>query len=302
MTRLPNLDDLRILVLVARTGSLGRAADELGMAQPSVSRRMAGLERTLKVPLLSRSRRGSTLTPSGRVIVDWAAGLLAAADRFSQSVAALAAQKSVTVRAAVSMTIAEHHAPVWVAQLTRTAPEAVVSLMVHNSTEVAQLVESGAADVGFLESPTVRRSLHRRRVAWDHLVVAVAPGHEWADKRRRVSAAELGKARPLVREPGSGTRETLESALARKGIELSAGLVMGSNAALTTAALAGMGPVVLSEVTLADQLSSGQLVRVDVDDLDLRRPLSAVWRRDEPLPEGVLALLKVATESPLTAT
>jgi DNA-binding transcriptional LysR family regulator len=198
------------------------------------------------------------------------------------------------------MTIAEHHAPVWVAQLARTAPEAVVSLMVHNSTEVAQLVESGAADVGFLESPTVRRSLHRRRVAWDRLVVAVAPGHDWADERR-VSAAGLGKARPLVREPGSGTRDTLESALARKGIELTAGLVMGSNAALTTAALAGMGPVVLSEVTLADQLSSGQLVQVDVEDLDLRRPLSAVWRRDEALPDGVLALLKVAAEPPLTA-
>jgi DNA-binding transcriptional LysR family regulator len=248
------------------------------------------------MPVLSRSSRGSTLTPSGQVVVDWAAALLAAADGFTQSVSALAAQKSVTVRAAVSMTIAEHHAPVWVARLARTAPETVVSLMVHNSTDVAQLVESGAADVGFIESPTVRRSLRRRRLAWDHLVVAVPPGHEWAGERR-INAAELGAARPLVREPGSGTRETLEAALARKGIELSTGLVMGSNAALKTAALAGMGPVVLSESTLGGQLSSGQLIRVDVDDLDLRRPLSVVWRRDEALPDGVLALLKVATDT-----
>ena len=99
------------------------------------------------------------------------------------------------------------------AGLDRQAPDAVVSLMVHNSTEVAQLVESGEADIGFLESPTVRRSLRRRRIGWDRLVVAVAPGHEWANRRRALRPADLATGRLLVREVGSGTRETLESAL-----------------------------------------------------------------------------------------
>lgn len=289
--------DLRVLVLVAQTGSIGQAALELGLSQPSVSRRMAGLERALRVPLLTRSPRGTTLTPAGRVVVDWASTLLSAAEQFTRSVTTLHDQQAVTVRAAVSMTIAEHHAPGWVARVGQHAPDAVVSLMVHNSREVAELVESGDADIGFVESPTVRTSLRRRRLGWDELVVAVSPEHEWARRRRPLSADELAAARLLVREPGSGTRETIETALADEGLEMSAGLVMGSNAALRAAALSGMGPVVLSAVALAGELGSGRLVRVPVPGLRLRRPLTAVWRRDEVLPDGVAALLRSASES-----
>jgi DNA-binding transcriptional LysR family regulator len=176
MTR-PDLEDLAVLVLVARTGSIGRAAEELRLSQPSVSRRMAALEKRLRVRLLHRSPRGTTLTPAGQLVVDWAAGLLDAADEFTRSVQALREKGSRAVRAAVSMTIAEHHAPGWVARLH---PDTSVSLLVHNSTEVAELVEAGTAEVGFVESPTVRRSLGRRRVGWDELAIAVPPSHPWA--------------------------------------------------------------------------------------------------------------------------
>jgi DNA-binding transcriptional LysR family regulator len=297
MTRLPDLDDLALLVLVAETGSIGRAAERLGLTQPSVSRRMSALERSLGVGLLSRSRRGTSLTPAGRVVVDWAASLLANAEQFGRSVAALREQRSVTVRASVSMTIAEYHAPGWVAGLDRQAPDVVVSLDVHNSTEVAELVESGAADLGFLESPTIRSSLEARRIGWDRIAVAVAPEHAWARRRRPVTAADLAESRLLVREQGSGTRETLESALVGAGHELTGGVVMGSNSALTSAALAGLGPVVLSELALAAELRSGRLVEVPVEGISLRRPLSAVWRRDEALTEGATTLLRVAAAS-----
>lgn len=293
--RRPDLDDLAVLVLVAKAGSIGQAAAELGLSQPSVSRRMTGLEKTMRVSLLHRTKRGTSLTPTGRVVVDWAATLLAAGDDFTRSVQTLRDQRAVAVRAAVSMTIAEHHAPRWLAKLHSRTPESVVSLMVHNSTEVAELVEAGDADVGFLESPTVRRTLHRRRIGWDRLAVAVLPDHPWATRRRPITAKDLAAVRLLVREPGSGTRETVESALQKEGFEVWPGLVMASNTALKSAALAGIGPVVLSELALATEIAAGQLVRVRVADLPLRRPLTAVWRRDEAPSSGAAALLDVAS-------
>lgn len=292
----PDLDDLAVLVLVARVGSIGQAAAELGLSQPTVSRRMSGLERSLRVSLLHRSRRGTTLTPSGRVVVDWAATLLAAADDFRRSVHTLRDQASVTVRAAVSMTIAEHHAPDWLARLQARSPSTAVSLSVDNSTEVADQVEAGTVEIGFVESPTVRRGLHRRRVGWDRLVVAVAPAHEWASSRRPIAGTDLAAAPLLVREPGSGTRETIERAFARGALTLSPGLVMASNTALKSAAVAGLGAVVVSELALTTELSTGRLVEVDVVGLDLRRPLSAVWRRGSTLSPAAAALLDVALD------
>ena len=295
MSRRPDLEDLDILIRVARAGSIGQAAAELRLTQPSVSRRMARLERSLGVQLLQRSRRGTTLTQSGRVVVDWADGLLSASDDFSRSVDTLREQRAAALRAAVSMTIAEHLAPGWLARLPVHVNKEAISLVVSNSTEVADLVESGRVDIGFLESPSVRSSLGRRRFAWDRLVVAVPPDHEWAARGQPVTAAMLAATPLLVREPGSGTRETIEAALARAGLLLQVGLALASNAALKSSALAGMGPVVLSELALEPETASGTLVALQVSDLDLRRPLSVVWRPNTGLSPPAAALLAVAT-------
>jgi DNA-binding transcriptional LysR family regulator len=294
--RRPDLDDLSVLALIAETGGIGRAALQLGVSQPSISRRMRTLERALGVRVLNRGPTGTSLTPTGRVVVDWASALLASAEDFTRSVEALRDERAGTVRAAVSMTIAEHYAPTWLARLRAVDPGTAVSLTVCNSADVAALVDSGKAEVGFLESPTVRRTLRRRRIGWDFLAVAVHADHEWAKRRRPISVEELALARLLVREPGSGTRETIEGALATKGLTLAVCLEMASNTALKSAALAGMGPVVLSELALGPELLAEQLARVEVSDLQLRRPLNAVWRRDEPPSPGVIALVRAALD------
>lgn len=290
-----DLGDLRTLVLVAETGGIGQAARRLGHSQPTVSRRMTALERRLQVPLLDRGKTGTSLTPAGQVVVDWAARLLGTADDFVRSVELLRQeQAAVAVRVAVSMTIAEHHALRWAGRLGRRSPGTTVSFLVHNSSRVADLVESGEADLGFVESPSVRGSLRRRRVGWDRLQVAVTPEHPWASARDGISPAELAAAPLLVREQGSGTRETLERALARHALRPQPAVEMASNTALRSAALAGMGPVVLSELALTDEVAAGRLVLVAVADLPLRRPLTGVWRKQQRLPAGAAALLSVA--------
>lgn len=282
-----------MLVIVARTGSIGRAAAELGSTQPSVGRRIAALERTMQIQLLQRGPRGSVLTPTGRVVVGWAETLLASSDHFSRSVQAMRNERAGAVRVAVSMTIAEHLAPIWLARMRDRSVDTAVSLAVDNSTRVAEAVENGTADIGFVESPTVRGSLRRRRLAWDALAVAVRPDHLWADGRS-VSPAELAAEPLLVREVGSGTRETLDDALSRHGLTLTTGLTLASNAALKSSALAGIGPVVLSELALNHEFVSGQLVRVAVSTLPLRRPLTAVWLGSEQPSPAAIEFLKVA--------
>jgi len=293
-TRRPDLEDLEVLALVARAGSIGQAAQELRLSQPSVSRRMLALERRLGVTLLHRTKQGTTLTAHGRLVVDWAAELLGAADRFVRSVATLRAEGEVVVRAAVSMTIAEHYAPAWLARLHAGAPGLQVSLSVANSTEVERLVRSGAVELGFIEVPTVPERLRHQQVGADRLVVAVAPGHPWADRDEPVSAAELAAGGVLVREQGSGTRDTLEEALRRHGEVLVPGLVMASNNGLTHAAMAGMGPVALSERALEANLRLGELRAVPLDGVFLLRPLTAVWPVDATLSDAAARLLAAA--------
>lgn len=293
-TSTSDLGDLALLVRVAQLGSLGRVAEEAGLSQPSLSRRMVRLERALRLSLLERGPRGTTLTPAGRVVVDWAEELLGAARRFDESVAALRAHRTSTLRVAASMTIAEHLAPTWLSKLRDLQPDTVVAMSVHNSADVVDAVEHGRADVGFVESPKVRRGLRRRRLVWDTLVVVVAESHPWARRTRPVTASELAAEPLLVREPGSGTRETIDEALAARDLELTTLQVLASNAALKSSALVGIGPAVLSSLAVVDEIGSGRLVALRLRDLDLQRPLSVVWREGAQLPPAADVLVRLA--------
>lgn len=296
-TRLPNLEDLETLVLIAQCGSIGQAAQRLSMSQPHVSRRMSALERRLEVRILERAPTGTSLTPAGRVLVDWAEILLASAQEFTDSVASLRVQEAEAVPVGVSMTIAEHLAPRWLGTLRKTHPTATISLTVSNSAEVVAAVEASRVVMGFVESPVVPPGLRSRRVATDVLAIAVAPGHPW-EHRSAIPVPVLAQTGLLVREPGSGTRETIEHALRGHGTELVPALEMASNTALKAAAASGLGPVVLSRRSIADELLAGRLIQVAVDGLDLNRNFTAIWRTDRPLPTAARALLDVSCTEP----
>ncbi|HEX4702549.1 MAG TPA: LysR family transcriptional regulator [Pseudonocardiaceae bacterium] len=295
MAGMPDVDSLRLLVLVGELGSLGRAAAALRVAQPSASKRLATLERRLGLVLVDRTRRGSVLTPAGVVVAGWAQRVLAELDVLVTGADALRAKRDAQLRVAASMTVAEYLAPAWIGALRRQQPELYVGLQVTNSERVAELVRAGEVDVGFVESPSAPAGLSVRRVATDRLVAVVSPEHPWARRRRPLSAAELAATPLVVREPGSGTRDTVVRALAAAGRTPAVPLVeLGSTTAVRSAVLAGTGPAVISELAVAAELADGRLVRIEVTDVDFDRTLRAVWPAGRRLVGPAAALLTVA--------
>ncbi|OLF11658.1 LysR family transcriptional regulator [Actinophytocola xinjiangensis] len=293
MTTPPDLESLRLLVHVAELGSVGRAARAMGIAQPSATKRLAALERRTGVPLLVRGPQGSTLTADGKLVVAWAATLLAAVGEFTESVSALRSSRSATLRIASSLTIAEALLPRWLSELRVAEPEVHVGLTVTNSTEVARLVLSDDEwDLGFVEGPTLTEGLASKVVGEDRLIVVVAPGHPWSRRRRPVLPAELAATPLVVRETGSGTRETLDRLL-RAHDPVTPQLALGSNAAVTGAAVAGIAPAVLSRHAVETTLAAGSLVEVPVADLRLERRLRAVWPKGRRLSGPAATLLTI---------
>jgi DNA-binding transcriptional LysR family regulator len=154
------------------------------------------------------------------------------------------------------------------------------------------LVLSEEVHLGFVEGLTVARGLASREVAMDRLAVVVAPDHPWVQRRRPIRREELTATPLIVREAGSGTRETVDQVLSRSG-DLDPAeplLELGSNTAVKGAVLAGAGPAVLSWRAVSTELDLGRLVEVHVPKLDLDRRLRAVWPRAHP-PRGPSAAL-----------
>ncbi|MFI7614633.1 LysR substrate-binding domain-containing protein [Nonomuraea terrae] len=294
MTELPDLGSLKLLVDVGQLGSLGQAARAAGIAQPSASKRIARLERRLGLPLIERTPRGSTLTSEGKMVADWAAQVLAAAEELVRAVAAVRRGGAAHLRVAASMTVAEYLVPRWLGEFQNREPAVPVGLDVVNSADVAARVLSGEVELGFVEGPNVPGGLDSRVVGTDRLVVVVAPGHPWARRRTALRGAELAATPLVVREPGSGTRETLDVAFADLQ-RASPRLELGSNSAVKGAAQAGAAPAVLSRYAVEADVATGRLVEVPLAGLNLVRSLRAVWRRGRPLTGSAATLLAIAT-------
>jgi DNA-binding transcriptional LysR family regulator len=294
MSALPDLDSLKLLVDVGELGSLGQAAKAAGIAQPSASKRIVLLERRLGLPLIERTPRGSTLTAEGKMVAGWAAQVLAAAQELMRAVQAVRHGGAAHLRVAASMTVAEYLVPRWLGELQNREPDVQVGLDVVNSTDVAVRVLAGEVELGFVEGPSVAEGLAGRVVGTDRLVVVVAPGHPWARRRTALRGAELAATPLVVREPGSGTRETLDVAF-RDLYRESPRLELGSNSAVKGAAQAGAAPAVLSGYAVEADLATGRLVEVPLAGINLVRSLRAVWRRGRPLTGPAATLLDIAS-------
>jgi DNA-binding transcriptional LysR family regulator len=289
----PDLAVLELLVAVGERGSLGAAARAVGIAQPNASRSISRLEHLLGVTLIRRSPSGSTLTTEGKVVVHWAREVLTSAEHLVVGAQALRMERRSHLTVGASMTVAEYLVPLWLGEFRRQHPDVQVNLEVHNSYEVFDRISAGHCQLGFVESPSIPSSLHSVVVARDRLVVVVDPSHPWARRRKPLRVAELAATSLIVREPGSGTRITLDTMLS--GHDVAPPLLeLGSNSAVKISVRAGVAPAVLSKLAVDADVRSGTLREVPVDDLDLSRRLCAVWRSPRRLASPASDLVNIA--------
>lgn len=273
---------MRLVVLLEEEGSLGAAGRKLGVSQPAASACLRAFEARWQLKVADRTPRGTQLTPDGLTLVAWARDLLHQIDTVRSGLEALSAratQADTDLSVAASLTVAEFVLPRWIGELRAAMPEVHLRLQVQNSDRVDDLVRSGACEIGFVESAVVAQDLARRAVGTDRLVVVVHPDHPWARRSTRLSRKQLRSVEFVVREEGSGTRSTFERALAAQP---RVAMVATSTTALVNAARAGVGPAVVTPYAVRASLETGELVQV-LHDLDLERPLTAIWRRDQRL-------------------
>ena len=294
---LPDLTTLRILKAIGDTGTFGRAATGAGMSQQAASARIRAAETLLGLPLVHRTKNGSSLTTAGQLLVEWSIGLFDAADQLALSVRALRADASAVLTIAASQTIAEAFIPGWMAEFRRRlGEEHAFRLTSGNSVAVIEEVRNGAAVIGLIETPEIPSDLASATIRDDELIVVVAPDHPWTRLRVPLDPAELASVSLVARETGSGTRRTLELALTRHHpglVPAEPVAVLSTTGAIRAAVMSGMGPAVLSAASVRDDLERGAMMRIPLDNLALSRPLTALWSPGVTLPVSAEILFSI---------
>lgn len=257
------LERLRIFVAVAERDHVTAAARALNLTQSAVSNALAALEAEHKVRLFDRVGRGVALNATGRAFLPEAKAVLARAAAAEAALADMSALRRGRLAVFASQTIASYWLPRRLVAFHVAHPGIELDVQIGNTREVAQAVLNGDAEIGLVEGVVDASALTQVQVGSDRLAVVVTPDHPWAFAKR-LSAGDLIELSWVLREPGSGTRSSLEAALREAGVnpaDLPVAMTLPANEAVLAAAEAGAGATALSESVARASVAAGRLVR-----------------------------------------
>ncbi|HLF27241.1 MAG TPA: LysR family transcriptional regulator [Anaerolineae bacterium] len=261
-----NDDQLLAFLTVARTRSLSRAAEELGLGQPTISDRLHALQRALGVTLVRRQGRGVGLTPEGEAFLPYAQRALEVMKQGAESARAVRTGASGRVSVAVTVTAGAYlFAPALVA-FQSAQPEVEVQVRSAHSWESTGLLLDNVAHLALTSGALVHPQLETVAEFRGRLVLAARTDHPLAQSMQ-VTKSDLANAQLLVSYWGPAYRRFLEEVKAagapRRWLELSpVELVKGL-------LLAGVGVSVVPEVAVKEEIGDRRLVTLTLADAKL---------------------------------
>jgi DNA-binding transcriptional LysR family regulator len=291
------LRQLQIFSVVAEHGSTAAAAEAISLSQSATSAAINELERLLDLQLFDRVGKRLQLNDNGRALLPQARDLLEAAGGIERW--ALDRESQIgTLRIGASTTIGNYLLPGVLAGFRSTLSDAAraswhVQVTVANTSSIAGQVAAFELDLGLIEGPCHEPELVVRPWRQDELVIVAGARDPIVPRGRQpVSNATLAAATWLLREPGSGTRDTVTQLLVPHLHHLRAGIEFGNPEPIKRAVASGLGISCLSRYVVADMLQSGVLVELPTKLPRLMRNFYLVTHRLKKPTRGLELLLR----------
>ena len=282
------LRQLRSILAIRKTGKISAAADEIGLTGPAVTLQLKEIEAQLGAQLFDRSREGLRPTAAGEATLRAARDIELRMQRLFEEVETLSGANAGRLRIGAVST-AKYFAPNLMAAFGKRHPGVQISLTIGNRGTIIDALREFEIDLALMGRPP-RDFEVRPQIFGDHpLVIIAAPDHPLA-RRHHVTKEDLLPEAFLVREPGSGTRSSLDifmnDVVGWGGIRHPE---MTSNETIKQAVMAGMGIAFISAHTIALELEMRKLVIVDVAGMPIRRQWYSVSRVDRSLTPAMSA-------------
>ncbi|MEC7288836.1 MAG: LysR family transcriptional regulator [Pseudomonadota bacterium] len=275
-----NLLWVRSFLTVVETGSFQAAANQLGLAQPTISLHIQKLEDQLGTTLLQRSRNRCRPSSSALAFIPHGESLLALNQRAVDSV------KAQTVRVGASSNIGIYLLQPYLKTYQHKQAEPF-ELSIDKNSRIADLLETGQLDIGLMEWWDRRPGFEAKSWRCEPLVLIVAPDHPWAG-RTLVTREELKAVALLGGEPGTGTGRLLNAYFGTTWQPLAPGLQLGSTEAVKQAVRCGLGVSLVLRSCVDAEVRAGSLVALSLDPPGLHKTLWAIWRKPTPTRGGAV--------------
>jgi DNA-binding transcriptional LysR family regulator len=264
---------LQVFHTVANRLNFTRAAKELFITQPAVTRHIQELEQHFKARLFERNGTRIRLSSAGKRLLQHTEALFAVYRNLEFDMSALTQVHAGRLMLGASMTAAPYIIPPILADFHSRYEDIQVSLVTGNTQSVEQALERKEIDLGIVEGHSRNSSIRYTEFMKDEIVLVSNPGHPMA-RRSAIRPEDLIKIPLLLREPGSGTLEVLAHALKGVGIKLSQlrrEMQLDSTETIKSYLLHAPCMAFLSVHAVSKELQNGECAIVDVKGLDIVR-------------------------------
>ena len=284
------LHQLETFLAVAEERSFSRAAVRLHRTQPAVSQVIRKLEAAVGETLFDRAARDGSLTAAGVLLRDYALRLLALRREATSALGELKSLESGRLQLAANEYTCMYLLPA-IDRYRREFPHITVAVHRMLASRISEELNLRTFEMGMLSfrpDPAHFRSI---AVYADTLAFVVSPNHPLAGARR-VTISQLGEETFIAHNVASPLRRKVIEAFQRHRTPLNMGIELPTIEAIKRFVAMGNGVALVPHLTVAQELESGDLARVEVAELEFKRLLRLVHRRQATLSYAARAFLR----------
>jgi len=290
---------LWVFCKVVELKSFSKAGDSVHLSQPTVSSHIRDLETHFNCRLIDRLAKEAVPTEAGRILYGYAVRLMALKDELETAMAQFQGAVKGRLVLGGSTIPGTYILPGIIGAFSAAYPQVRVSLSIGDTMKIIDDILSGTLALGVVGAKVKDRRVLQEALFQDRMVLVVHPEHPWA-RKGHIELAALRTEPFLIREPGSGTRASLEESLLKKGMriqDLNTIAEMGSTEAVRQGIKSRMGVSILSKLAVQEDLRAKALKMVTVDGLILKRSVYLTLHRHRtpsPLVTAFVQFLKEA--------
>ena len=275
------LRQLEILRMLAATSSYTRAAARLNLTQSAVYLQVRKLEQEIGLPVTEQVGKKVFLTDAGEEVLRSGHRIVEELEGLGRSLEHLRGVDEGQLRIALTSAV-NAFAVELLARFLLQHPQVNIRLNIANRKEVLASLERNDVDMAIMGEPPQSLDLIALPFHRNDLIVIAPANHRLAD-RRGILQSDLVRESFVLREPGSGTRETVLRYFSEKGLTVREGVVMNSNEAIKQAVKVGMGVAVVARYSVLVKMESGYLRELSVEGFPLQRAWHLVHRKGKRL-------------------
>ena len=273
---------LKVFYTVATRLSFTKAANELNISQPAVTKHIKEIENQLNTKLFDRKGTTIQLTESGKILFVYAEKSRQLYRDLDFAIAQLNKQEKGKLKIGASTTIAQYILPEILAKFNSYYKDINIELVTHNSEDIATLLKSGKIDLGIVEGESKSSYFDYQKFKKDEIVLVCKTDHPLVNKNFKTK--DLYDVDLIVREQGSGTQEFIQNQLKKSGIEvqkLNIIMQLGSSESIKNYLLHSEAMAFLSISTILPELKNNQLNVIDIKNFSIERDFNFITLKGE---------------------